>query len=85
MRSNDIELTLRTKGYEKGVREILFRQGEELQDAHNGLRELAKLIDQLSNVMMMQTSAMESLKKHVERADDDPRSTRELVDGQDND
>lgn len=84
MKSNEIELMLRNKGAERGTREVIFRLGEEIEDLARGMKEMAQLLEQLTTVITMQNSAMDNMKGKLDRfkvQDDDPRSTRSLVDG----
>ncbi len=82
IKSNEIELTLRNKGVEKGTREIFFRLAEELSDVERTIKEMVQMVSQLSTVVTMQNTVMDAMKDIIDKnkkQDDDPSSTRGMI------
>jgi hypothetical protein len=82
MRSNEIELLLRNQGMERGVRSVLFRLAEEIEDIQRTLKELTETLVAVSTVVEMLNGVADNMKDAIDRLkpkDNDPRSTREML------
>lgn len=82
MNGNQILLVLKQQGFEKGTLAVLMRLAEEIEDHNKALKEFANAFEQLVTVQGMMNGALDGMKdglSKLQRQDDDPQSTREMV------
>lgn len=80
--SNEIELIFRNKGHEKGTKEVCFLLAEAHNDLERTVTEFGKLVAQMASVVKMQNTVMDAMKDIIDKnkkQDDDPSSTRGMI------
>jgi len=82
MQGNDILLTLKNKGMERGVTECLLRLAEEVEDHNKAFKEMAAAMDALARVNTLLNNALGNMSDAIDELkpkDGDPSSTRGMV------
>lgn len=84
MRQQDIEMFIRAKGYERGIRECLIRIVEEVNDMKGTMNEMVDAISSMATVITTLNVVADGMKNKIDRMahrDDDVRSTRTIAEG----
>lgn len=79
MKGNDILLLIKQQGFEQGVTRVLLRLAEEIEDCNKTVKECASVITDLVRVQTMLNGVADGMKARLDKMDDDPRSTQEIV------
>jgi hypothetical protein len=84
MLQRDIELLLKQKGYERGVRDILMRLAEEQNDLRGIVNEMIEAISSMSSVIHTLNVVADGMKNKIDSLamrEDDGRSTQGTLKG----
>lgn len=84
MNQRDVEIILRQKGYERGVRDILMTLIEEINDMRGIINEAIEAISSMASVITTLNVVADGMKNKIDRLapkDDDGRSTQTIAEG----
>lgn len=80
MHGNQVLLNIKNEGSEKGVVRNLLQLAEEIEDLKRTIKEIAKTITTLTQVVTLWNTAGDEMKSRLEKfepKDDDAQPTRE--------
>jgi hypothetical protein len=83
MRQSEVATMMKKYGHERGTLHCLMRLAEEGEDLQRSFKELAQVVDAMSNVITLLNGVAEGMKGKIDgihrRIDNDPRSTHAIV------
>lgn len=84
MKARDVEIILRSKGYERGMREIIMQIIEEQDHIEDVMKEAIEAIYSMSTVIETLNTVANGMKYKIDRLslkDEDGRSTQSIAEG----
>lgn len=80
MRGNEVLLSIKNLGFEKGMERNVLRLAEEIEDVNKTIKEIVQAFEALTRVQTMLNGVADGLKDRMDKMgikDDDARPTRE--------
>lgn len=84
MLQRDIEVFLKNRGFERGVKEVLMRLAEEQNDIRHIINECVNAISSVASTLHTLNVVADNMKTKIDRMapkDDDARSTQSIAEG----